>query len=397
LVTSIKFGNLKEEKMNSQATPERENNVGAQTTLYLALELSRKKWKLGFSDGKAARARQVTIDAGDWEACKRETGKARQRFGLDGSVVVRSCYEAGREGFWVHRALEQMGIENVVVDASSIEVNRRQRRAKTDRMDAEKLVKQLVRYWRGEVDVWSVARVPSQKDEDRRQLHRDLEVLKREKQQHRVRIQSLLWTQGINVKVGPKFSKQLDQLRCWNEQPIPETLKARIEREYHRLQLVQADIVELKKEQCQQLKAAQQSAAIKKVALLQQLMGIGMGSSWVFVMELFGWRQFRNRREVAAAVGIVPTPYNSGDSAREQGISRAGNHRVRKMTVEIAWSWLRFQPDSKLSLWFKKRFASGGGRMRRIGIVAMARRLVIDLWRYVEFGIVPEGARLKVQ
>lgn len=379
--------------MENQAALSKENNADV---LYLAFELSRKKWKLGFSDGKMPQIRQITMSAGDLKTCAEEIDKAKQRFGLKGSVGVRSCYEAGREGFWLHRALTEMGIENMVVDASSIEVNRRQRRAKTDRMDVEKLVRQLIRYWRGEHDVWRVVRVPSPEAEDRRQQHRELEALKEEKKRHRVRIQSLLFTQGIDVKVGSQFWKELEGLHGWNQEPIPPQMKQRIVGEYHRLQLVEAQIREAKKKQAQQVKAAAQDCAIKKVRMLQQLIGIGMGSSWVFVMELFGWRQFQNRRELAGAVGLTPTPYNSGDSVREQGISRAGNHRVRKLLIEIAWCWLRFQPHSKLSRWYKQRFASGGARMRRIGIVAMARRLVIDLWRYVEFGQVPEGARLRV-
>jgi transposase len=310
-------------------------------------------------------------------------------------VAVRSCYEAGREGFWLDRALKEMGIENIIVDASSIEVNRRQRRAKTDRMDVQKLVRQLIRYWRGEQDVWRVVRVPSPEAEDRRQLHRELEVLKEERKQHRVRIQSLLFTRGIDVSVGRDFLRKLEQLRCWNQQPIPPQMKRRIEDEYHRLQLVEAQIRENQKTRAEQVKLATNDGVMEKVRKLHQLVSIGLGSSWIFVMELFGWRKFQNRRQVAGAVGLTPTPYNSGDSVREQGISRAGNGRVRKLAIEIAWCWLRLQPDSKLSRWYKHRFGSGGARMRRIGIVAMARRLVIDLWRYLESGTVPEGAILR--
>jgi transposase len=378
--------------MNNQAVPRTENNV---EILYLAFELSRKKWKLGFSDGKAPQVRQVTISAGDLQACGEEIEKAKRRFGMKGSVGIRSCYEAGREGFWLHRALSERGIENTVVDASSIEVNRRQRRAKTDRMDVEKLVRQLVRYWRGERDVWRFVRVPEPEAEDRRQLHRGLETLKGERKEHRVRIQSLLFTQGIDVKVGAQFLKKLEGLRCWDQQPVAAQMKRRIEDEYHRLQLVEAQIRELQKMQAEQVKRAAPDRAIEKVRKLQQLIGIGMGSSWIFVMELFGWRQFHNRREVAAAVGLTPTPYNSGNSIREQGISRAGSRRVRQLLTEIAWCWLRFQANSKLSRWYKERFAGAGARMRRIGIVAVARRLLIALWRYVEFGEVPEGAQLK--
>ena len=378
--------------MENQAVLGKENSAGV---LYLAFELSHKKWKLGFSDGKGPQVREVTIKSGDLEACRQEIQKAKRRFGLEETAVVRSCYEAGREGFWLHRALEEMGIENSVVDASSIEVNRRQRRAKTDRMDVVKLVRQLVRYWRGEQDVWSVVRVPSPEAEDWRQPHRSLEVLKEERKQHRVRIQSLLFTQGIDVKVGPKFLEKLERLRCWNQEPIAAQMKQRIQDEYHRLQLVEVQIREMKAKQAEQMRAEQQNVALEKVRRLQQLMGIGLGSSWIFVMELFGWRQFQNRRELAAAVGLTPTPYNSGDSAREQGISRSGNRRIRQLLIEIAWAWLRFQPNSKLSRWYNERFAKGGKRMRRIGIVALARRLIIDLWRYVESGIVPEGALLK--
>src|SRR4051794_30964937 len=377
--------------MNSQAVRQ-ENSA---ETLYLAFELSHKNWKLGFSDGKTLQIRQVRIEAGDLEACRKEIEKAKRRFGMKELAGVRSCYEAGREGFWLDRALREGGIDNIVVDASSIEVNRRQRRAKTDRMDVEKLVRQLVRYCRGEQDVWRVVRVPSAEAEDRRQLHRQLEVLKEERKQLRVQIQSLLFTQGFDVSVGRDFLKKLEHYRCWNQQPIPAQMKRRIEDEYHRLQLVEAQIRENQKSRAEQVKAASEDAVLEKVRKLQQLVGIGAGSSWVFVMELFGWRTFHNRREVAGAVGLTPTPYNSGDSVREQGISRAGNGRVRKLAIEIAWCWLRLQPDSKLSRWYRQRFGGGGARMRRIGIVAMARRLVIDLWRYVETGTIPEGATVR--
>ena len=378
--------------MENQVALGNENNA---RPLYVAFELSRKKWKLGFSEGNGPQVREVSIKANDFDACGREMEKAKRKLGLEETAPIRSCYEAGREGFWLHRALEQMGIENMVVDASSIEVNRRQRRAKTDRMDVQKLVCQLVRYWRGERNVWSVVRVPGAEAEDRRQLHRGLEVLKEERKQHRVRIQSLLFTQGVDVKVGAKFIEKLEQLRSWNEAPVPAQLKQRIQDEYHRLQLVEAQIREVQQKQIEQLKVGADNVAAEKVRRLQQLIAIGMGSSWIFVMELFGWREFQNRREVAAAVGLTPTPYNSGDSRREQGISRSGNRRIRKLLIEMAWLWLRFQPDSKLSRWYRQRFANAGQRMRRIGIVAMARRLVIDLWRYVECGVVPEGARLR--
>lgn len=362
--------------------------------LYVAFELSRKSWKLGFSDGKAARPRTVTITAQDWPALDRELERARARFGLGGDVRLVSCYEVGRESFWLHRALVARGIENTVVDAASIEVNRRSRRAKTDRMDAEKLVAQLIRYIGGENRVWSAVRVPDEQAEDARQLHRDIDVLTRERAQRRTRIQSLLFAQGIDMKVDCRFLQRLEQLRRWDGQRLPAELEQRLRREYQRWQTVESELRQLRKQQEERVQSPA-SPALKKVQRLRQLRGIGMRSSWLFVMELFGWRRFSNRREVGAAVGLTPTPYQSGDSDREQGISRSGNRRVRAMAVEIAWSWLRLQPDSELSRWYRKRFSHGGARMRKIGIVAMARRLVIDLWRYLERGIVPAGARLK--
>ena len=191
-----------------------------------------------------------------------------------------------------------------------------------------------------------------------------------------------------------QFVKHLEQVRCGNGQPVPEWMRARLEREYDRLKIVQSHLAQIKKQQQEQLKNVK-TPANAKVVLLKQLCGIGMTSSWTFVKEFF-WRTFKNRREVASAIGITPMPYQSGDSSREQGISRAGNRRVRAMAIEIAWSWLRFQPGSKLSQWYQSRFAKGGKRMRRVGIVALARRLMIDLWRYLETGVIPEGARLKV-
>jgi len=377
-----------------QAAPVIEFSANTDLALYIAFELSRKTWKLALSDGRSGRVRIVTITAQVWPALQREIEVARKRFGLAQTVAVKSCYEIGREGFWLHRALLQQGIENVVVDAASIEVNRRQKRAKTDRLDAEKLATQLIRYWRGE-RVWSLVRVPAPADEDARQLHRDMDVLKREKGRYQSRIESLLFTQGIVIHVDRKFLEKLEQLRCWDGKPVPEQLKIRLIGEFQRLQLVQTQLRQLRKQQDALLNSARPTAAIEKVRSLMQLRALGETSSWVFVMELFGWRQFTNRRQVAGALGLTPTPYQSGDSDHDQGISRSGNRRVRAMAVEIAWCWLRFQPNSRLSRWYKKRFAGGGKRMRRIGIVALARRLMIDLWRYLEDGIVPEGARLK--
>ena len=362
--------------------------------LYIAFELSNSKWKLAFSDGNKIRHKAVT--AGNLAQLQVEINLAKRKFKMIEDVRVVSCYEAGRDGFWIHRYLESQGIENLVVDSASLEVNRRKRRAKTDRIDVGKLLRMLLRYWGGEKKVWSVVRVPSEQDEDARHLHRSLENLKDERTMHRNRIKGLLIQQGIKVSnpSQKKFLEVLEKLRTWNGKEVPPGLKAQVVREYERLQVVEDQIKALEKEKKERLKNPD-TDSLEKVAKLASLYGIGSVSSWTFVMEFFGWRQFQNRREVGGLAGLAPTPYDSGKSLREQGISKAGNQRIRALAVEIAWAWLRFQPQSKLSQWYMKRYANGGKRMRRIGIVAMARRLLIDLWRYLEYDKIPEGARLR--
>jgi transposase len=362
--------------------------------LHVAFELSNSKWKLGFSDGNKMRFKN--IDARNLEQLEEEIEKAKSRFSLDDDVRIVSCYEAGRDGFWLHRYLLSHGIENVVVDSSSIEVNRRKRRAKTDRIDARKLLRMLMRYHGGERKLWSVVRVPGVKAEDGRQLGRELESLNKERTRHRSRIRGLLIREGLEVKnpSGKRFLEELDSLCTWDGKGLPEDFKARIVREYERLRMVEEQMGMLRKERETRVGSAD-TLSMRKVAQLRTLYGIGVTSSWEFVMEMFGWREFRNRREVGAFAGLTPTPYDSGGSQREQGISKASRGRIRALNIQIAWGWLRFQPQSKLSLWYQERFAGGGKRMRRIGIVAVARKLLIDLWRYLEYGVVPEGARLR--
>ena len=361
-------------------------------TLYVSFELSKSTWKLGMSDGLRRKARTVTIPARDFGRLHAEIKLGKVRFGLDENAPIRSCYEAGRDGFWIHRALTSAGIDNIVVDPASIEMNRRFRQAKTDRLDAEKLVNQLIRWHAGEKRVWSVVRVPSVADQDERQLQRELEILKKERRMHRVRMQSLLFSHGIDIKVKKSFLAELDAIRLWNGNPIPAVLRARLEREHERLLQVEAQIKTIN-ERRQQIVAQPKTRKHRIVRMLMSLYGVGMESSWTLGMEFF-WRRFDNRRQVAASAGLTPTPFQSGDSPREQGISKAGNARVRKLMIELAWAWLRFQPNSALSRWYRERFAQGASRMRRVGVVALARRLLVDLWRFVDQGVVPAGARL---
>lgn len=377
--------------MNTTQAILREEDYCEKTVLYMALELSHKTWRLVFSDG--GRERQVSMEARNLVRLGEEIGKAKAKFGLPAEARVRSCYEAGRDGFWLHRHLLSRGMENVVLESASIEVDRRARRAKTDRLDGGKLLKQLVRHHR-DGEFLRVIRVPNIEQEDERRLHRELERLKKERTGHRNRLQGLLVTQGVVLKPGRDFLQRLGGVVLWNGASLPSELKGELEREYGRLRLVEEQIRTLEAEQVKRLEGSERPE-LKQVLALARLRGLGRGSAWVLVMEFFGWRGFRNRREVGAAAGLVGTPYDSGQSTREQGISKAGNWRVRTLMIELGWSWVRYQPSSALSRWFMERFGGSGKRSRRIGIVALSRRLLIVLWRYLEFGEIPAGAQLK--
>lgn len=353
------------------------------STFCAALELSVAKWKIAFSDGE--RRRLVTVEAGDWKAFDAEVTKARHRFDVEPSVKLFTCYEAGRDGFWIHRELVKKGIENIIVDPSSIEVSRRARRAKTDTLDALGLVEKLVKHRRGE-KVWQVVRVPTVEEEDARRLHRERERLTKERTGHTTRVKSLLALIGLKLKNVRQVEKVED---C-----LPPAMRAEVTRELARLKLVDEQMEQLASERAEVV-AKHQLPHAEKIEQLERLKAIGPTSATILVSELFGWRVFKNGKQVGSCAGLAPTPYSSGDVEREQGISKAGNRRVRTLCVEIAWGWLRYQPESALAKWFNERFARGSGRSRRLGIVALARKLLVALWHYLEHGLVPEGAILK--
>lgn len=362
--------------------------------LYLALELSNTKWKLGFTTGMGQAPRERTIEAGDLVRLGYEIEQAKRRFSLGQDSPVVSCYEAGRDGFWLHRFLISEKVENQVVDSSSIEVNRRARRAKTDRIDLGKLLSMLIRYHEGETQVWRTVRVPTVAEEDQRQLHRELMTLKKSRTAHSNRIKGLLVSQGVRLRVSPEFPQKLAEARTWDGSLLPHGLVDRVLREFERWRFIQEQISTLEAQRRELIRTSQEHS-IEIVRLLSGLKGIGVHSAWVFSMEVFAWREIKNRRQLGALTGLAPTPYASGSSAREQGISKAGNPLVRTMAIEIAWGWLRYQPDSALTLWYQKRFGHGNKRQRRIGIVALARKLMVALWRYQDTGLVPTGAVLK--
>jgi transposase len=365
-----------------------------QPHLYMAFELSQSKWMLGFTIGFGQRPRLRTIAARDLATLQTEIQLARERFELGADVPVISCYEAGRDGFWLHRYLTSIGVNNQIVDSASIEVNRRAKQAKTDKLDLGKLLTMLIRYEAGEKKVWRVVHVPSPEVEDHRHLHRELTDLKEQRTQHTNRIKGYLSNQGICLEVKDDFPELVAHQCLWNGEPLPMGLQARLLCEHQRFQLVQQQIKVLETER-RDLVQQSTRPEIEQVRQLLRLRGIGINCAWLYVMEFFCWRAFRNRREVGALAGLTPMPRKSGEEDRELGISKIGNRHIRAMAIEIAWIWLRYQPHSELSRWYQGRFGKGSKRLHKIGIVALARKLLIALWRYLEFGTLPAGAVLK--
>jgi len=364
------------------------------STLYLAFELGNTEWKLAMTTRIDQPPLVRTMPARELATLEQEVTRAKAHFGLPASAPVVSCYEAGRDGFWLHRYLTSRAITNSVVDSSSIEVNRRQRRAKTDRLDACKLVTMLLRAAGGEKKVWSVVHVPTPAAEDHRQVHRELLFARRDRGRHTNRIQGLLAAQGVPLARVRELPTHLVTARLWDGTPLPPLLCARLAREWDTVADYTTRIRALKAERCALLRVTD-DPAIAQVHQLNQLCGVGIDSAWLYVMEFFAWRQFRNRRQVGGLAGLTDTHYQSGDQQHEQGISKAGNRWVRALAINTAWAWLRYQPESALATWYEQKFGTGTGRTRKIGIVALARKLLIAFWRYLDTGVIPEGAVLR--
>jgi transposase len=370
--------------------------VGATLVLAIGFELGATEWKMAFSPGLGQPPRHRTVSAGDLEAVVKEIAAAKARFKLPAEVRVVSCYEAGRDGFWIHRALEMLGVKNQVVDSAAIEVSRRSRRAKTDRLDAAKLVDQLLRYVSGDRRALRVVRVPTEEEEDRRHLHRELKTVKGARTAVTNRIKGLLATVGVRLRETTELPRVLERLRLWNGKAVPQWLKARVERDCQERERLEQRIAELEKQRREQLRNGKDSGS-ECARKLNQLRGMGPNASWLYSLEFFAWRGFKNRRQIGALAGLTPTPHQSGAERREQGICKAGNRWMRSLAIEIAWGWLRYQPNSDLSRWYRERFGNGSPRLRKIGIVALARKLLIELWKYLQTGTPPAGAVLKKQ
>lgn len=383
----------------SRVAPATGKDIG---TCFVALELSGSRWVAALhAPGLGDKISLHTLSSGDVPGLLERIGRvsAKLRRTGFGAVRVTSCYEAGRDGFWLHRVLVAQDIDNHVIDPASVAVDRRARRAKTDRIDARALLRTLMAQTRGE-RACSVVRVPTAAAEDAKRPHR--ERLIGERGQHVNRIQALCATQGITgfrPLRGDRLAR-LEELRTATGMPLPVHLKQEITRELKRLELVLAQIAEIEAARDAALAAppaagaaAPAAADAATIRLLVRLRGIGPTLGTVLAREVF-YRDFRNRRAVAGYVGLAGSPFNSGGMTREQGISKAGNPRARTAMIELAWLWLRWQPDSALSRWFRRRLNGATGRLKRVLIVALARKLLVALWRYQQSGVVPSGAIL---
>ncbi len=368
-------------------------DAAAPATLFVALELSRSTWLVALHSPVADKVSQHRIEGGDTDGLlaliRRKQGQAEEKLGQ--AVRVACCFEAGYDGFWLHRWLYAHDVENRVLDAASLLVDRRARRAKTDRLDAAGLLRTLMALERGEAQVCRVVHVPSPEQEDARRRSRERARLVVERGQHTSRIKGLLMTQGIRdfEPTRRDWQVRLEALRTANGQPLAPCLRAELLRECRRLRQVMEMVAEVEAEQ----KAVAQ-AEDGTAARLARLCGIGITFAAVLGNEVF-FRDFRNRREVGGYLGLAPSPWQSGGVRRDQGIAKSGNPRARRTAIELAWLWLRHQPGSVLTRWFYERVGAAKGRMRRIMLVAMARKLIVSLWRFVVDGTVPEGAVLK--
>jgi transposase len=366
--------------------------------VHIVFELSKAKWKLGVQLPGSPKLSRYTIAGGDLAALSKLLTAARGRAERSSGKAVRivSCYEAGYDGHWLHRWLTDHGVSNYEIDPSSIEVSRRARNAKTDRIDLDKLMRTFLTYLRGEPRACSMVHVPSAAEEDRKRRNRERDRLKKERTAHTNRIKGLLHAQGIR-DVHPLqrgFIAGLEQMRTGDGRLLAPNLKQEVIHEHERLSLVERQLRQIEAQSMTEVKAAVPGSVEAQIAQLIDLRGLGLVSSLGLMNEAF-YRSFENRRQVGAYFGLTGTPFDSGSSKRDQGISKAGNSRARALAVEVGWLWVQHQPNSELTRWFLARVGNQKGRVRRIAIVALTRKLMVALWRYVTTGVVPTGAVLR--
>jgi transposase len=367
-------------------------------TIFLAIELSKRCWLVTMHSPDKNRFSRHKLEGGDAVGLLGliESIRARAAQALGSTPRVVSCYEAGYDGFWLHRWLEASGITNFVFDPASVAVDQRARRAKTDRIDGELLLRTLMSHCRGDPRVVRIVHVPTPEQEDARRAMRERERLIKEQTAHTNRIKALLRLHGLAAG-NPRrrdWMAWLERQRDRNGEPVRPQLMAEIRREHARLMLVCEQLKELSRASKAEPVSAAAAEMARRSTTLQRLKALGPVFTGTLAGEVF-YKDFHNRRQVAAYVGLAPSPWRSGQTNREQGISKAGNPRARAKAIELAWLWLEHQPDSALSRWFHARTGQGRGRIRRIAIVALARKLIVALWRFLTTGLVPEGAVLK--
>jgi len=367
----------------------------ASSIVYLAIELSSSSWIVACRQPWNEKVKLHRMDAGDCETLLALIldlrRKAAAQFGVD--AIIASCFEAGRDGFWLHRLLSAHGVINHVVEPTSILVTRGARRAKTDRLDALGLLRVLAATFTGDHDACRVVNVPSVSEEDAKRPHREREHLVQERVRIENRIAALLATQGISKRPSLRsWEADLNAIQTGDGRAIPPLLKAELNRLRRRLVITLEMIREVEAERQEALET-QDDEAGRTIGALCKIRGIGDNFAAVLTREIF-YRTFENRRQIASYLGLAPTPFQSGGMDRDRRINRAGNSRARKTLIQLAWLWLRYQPESSLAQWFRQRVGELKGRTRRIAIVAMARKLLIAIWRFAKLGIVPEGAIL---
>jgi len=368
-------------------------------TILLAIELSASTWLVAARVSGSEKPHLHRIDSGDITALLALISSLRNRVArrLEAAIGVVCCFEAGRDGFWLHRLLMEHGVTNHVLEPASILINRRARRAKTDRLDALGMLRVLAAYLRGDRQSCSMVRVPTADEEDAKRMHREREHLVQERLRIENRIEALLFTQGIRKRPSLRsWERDLAVLRTGDGREMPSHLRAELDRLRRRLIMTLELIRKVEAERDEAANTRPQDQTCRKIAALCRIRGLGDNFAAVLTREVF-YRSFDNRRQIASYVGITPMPYQSGGMDRDRRISRAGNPRARTTMIQLAWLWLRYQPGSELAEWFRKRVGMLAGRTRRIAIVAMARKLLIALWRYVETGVVPAGVEIRAE
>jgi transposase len=371
----------------------------SENTVHVAIELAVSSWLVAARLPGAEKVRLHRIEGGDTAALLALIAELRSSASrkLGGVAEVACCFEAGRDGFWLQRLLAAHGIAAHVLEPASVLVNRRARRAKTDRLDAEGMLRLLAAWLGGDRQVCSMVRVPTPEEEDAKRPHREREHLVQEKLRLVNRIEALLFTQGVRARPSLRsWERDLAELRTGDGRALPPLLRAELDRLRRRLVLILELIRETETERAEALAAAAHDATARKITALQRIRGVGANFAAVLGREVF-YRSFANRRQLASYVGIAPTPHQSGGTDRDRSISRAGNARARTTLIQLAWLWLRYQPGSALATWFRERVGALQGRTRRIAIVAMARRLLVALWRYVETGVMPDGTAVRAE